>query len=520
MINKSIAICLLLLFVGFISCGQKIDSLRELLAGKTNQERNALLSELALEYIPEDKEIALKLASEGYELSIRQHDSINIVRNGLAMGSALRRLQMMDSALSVYQVVRSIASINKYDKELAIALNSAGIAYTMMAHYDKALDLYFQPLDLRKVSRDTAAQIVVLINVGAVYYKLKDYQGALDVFTLCRNLLELTRSSEDADLVLLNMAHSYAYLDRFDDALRSAEEGVAVCQPNCSYERIMEANFVRGLVYFRLRQTDIAEGFFLKSYELSKQNNEVRFQLDNIDYLSQIYMQTKRFSTAVRYLKAGEQLLNNYPSFNLEGTKVISNFCKLYRTTGDYKQASNYQVKYVELKDRVFSEELTTRLMKVESEHTSKLDMERITAQNQLLSLNADLLNRQQLIIKLVLVLALLSIGFVILFFRNLQQKKRLNELLDRKIEERTHELKLSHERLLKAFEDQGMHNSRAAVVLNQAANRINGVCSIGLKEVADPVAQSCFERINSTTKQMVELLLTHFHQNEIAAQQ
>src|SRR5690349_9669062 len=115
MINKSTAICLLLLFVGFISRGQKIDSLRELLAGKTNQERNALLSELALEYIPEDKEIALKLASEGYELSIRQHDSINIVRNGLAMGSALRRLQMMDSALSVYQVVRSIASINKYD---------------------------------------------------------------------------------------------------------------------------------------------------------------------------------------------------------------------------------------------------------------------------------------------------------------------------------------------------------------------------------------------------------------------
>lgn len=155
------------------------------------------------------------------------------------------------------------------------------------------------------------------------------------------------------------------------------------------------------------------------------------------------------------------------------------------------------------------------KLMRVETEYLERESLTKASLQQELIKVNQAIISRQAVINRLILVLALISLGFVILVYRNFQQKKRLNELLDKKLEERTRELKRSHEKLLKGFEEQGLLNSRTVAVFNEAANGIKRVCSVGLKEVSDPVARSCFERIDHMSQHMVEFLDLHFRNKE-----
>ena len=52
--------------------------------------------------------------------------------------------------------------------------------------------------------------------------------------------------------------------------------------------------FAKGVVHMGLGDLHRSEDYFLQSYDLSRKLKNVRFQLDNIDYLSQIYLERKR----------------------------------------------------------------------------------------------------------------------------------------------------------------------------------------------------------------------------------
>lgn len=478
-----------------------IDSLMASLPGSHGNDRIHTLYELSSTLLNIDNQLALRYALEGLNLATAAEDSLQVVRTGRVIGSALWRLQKLDSSIQVFTLMHKIADQKGYQQDLGWIAGGLGIVHTFTAQYDKALQFYFQSLEIQRQTKDTVGEIRTLVNIGVVYYKLKDYEKSLHYFTQSKDIQERTGFQIDRDVLLNNMGLAYAYLKKFDDALRHIDLGLEMCGADCPDRRRMEAFFAKGVVHMGLGELFRSENYFLQSYLLSKQLGNVRFQLDNIDYLSQIYRKWNRLREAASYLHLGEALVVDYPAFMLENVKLYLQLSDLYRSLRKFERASDYQLKYAQLRDSLFSEELTNNLMRIEAENLERDNLRKIESQKQILALNEHIIDRQKTINRLSLLVILIAAGLVIVLYRTYQQKKRINAFLDGKIGERTRELYMSNEQLSKAFYERDLMLHHADTTYKTLATRIEGLYLNALKEVSDPVARTYILKIGALVK-------------------
>lgn len=481
---------------------RNIDSLHVVLENTAGQSRISSLYALSYAYIENNNDEALRYAREGYRLSLLYLDSLHLVRTGLVMASVLRRTERHDSAANIYDSVLPIAARNGYVKEFTIGLNSAGITLTHLGEYDKALGHFFETLELRRSSRDTIGQLAVLNNIGTVYYKLKNYEKALEIFLECMKLQVSLGINVNADMASINAGHAYAYLGKYDSALYCLDLGIKLCGTECSPARFMEANFARGVVFFGLRDLTRSEGFFKRSYEIAKKEDNVRFELDNIDYLSQIYLARSDHRSAELFLKGGEDLLSEYPTFKLEASKLFSRFSELYYRTEQFQKAYDYKVKSAAMRDEVYSAYLTRNLMRIEADQLERVNLAKISSQQALLLLKEKEISNKRITNRLIALLALVSFAFALVLYRNYKQKFRISALLSIKIDEKTKQFQRNTDSLIKLSHERDTLLTQRSQMFKDFLHRVKGLCLVGLKETPDPVGRYYILKIDSLTRE------------------
>lgn len=511
MIIKYIVPFLCLAFGSISACSQNLDSLKALLAAAEGKERVDVLYELSHDHMGINNNTALAYGVEGYTLASSLNDSLRILKTGMVTASALRRLGEIDSALAVSNRVLPISGRNGYRGMRAILLNSMGILHNYKAQYDKALQYYFESLSIRRSMADTASQLVVMRNVALVYYKLKNYRKALNMFIDNVRMHEKLGYFDDHDILLLNIAHCHAYLNEFDSAKFYIRKALRFCGSGCSDDRFVQANFVEGITLFGQNDWKRAEPYFLKSFHLARSLEDVRLQLDNIDYLSQIYLHLGRYSDVSRYLDMGESLISQNHSFNLERIKIYSRFSELYSKTRDYEKASHFQWMHSRLKDTVFNGEMTRNLMKAEADFLERENAAKITAQNEVIGLKEEIIRHERVKNRILILLAAVFAGFIGLLFRNYRQKKNLNTRLERKIAERTQELRHSRDELLTTLQERDVMFHRASQSVHETMKTIRGLCFAGMKEITDPLAVAYIRKIDSSSGQLSNQFRAHF---------
>ena len=101
-----------------------------------------------------------------------------------------------------------------------------------------------------------------------------------------------------------------------------------------------------GYVIFNFTKRDFpkAEEQFLKSYALSKDVGDERLQLENIIWLSEIYIGKGKISIAERYLKEAEEIIRKKSPFNLELIGIYAQFFKLYEKTKTSKRCLSIKI--------------------------------------------------------------------------------------------------------------------------------------------------------------------------------
>ena len=491
------------LFIVASGYSQKIDSLKALLKTKTGLERADVLYELGYEIILVDSVGALAYGLEGFTISKNFNDSLRTVKAGLIIGSALRRLQQIDSAIRIYEYILPLCP-KKNSEERMMALNSYGISLALKAQYDKALTFHFESLAIRSVLRDTALIVVSKINIAFIYYKLKDYKKALryyfDAYEMSK---QIGAGQEDRLQIFIGLC--YVYLGHFKEAERYVKNGLLTCGNNCSLQSLIQANFAYGVIQFGLKNYRKSEPYFKKSYVAAKSLNDIRLQLDNIDYLSQIYILENKLSAARLWLNRAETLIRTNESYKLENIKIYAQFSELFTKSKKFQLASRYQRKYIQLKDSVFSEQLTLSLMKTEADFLARENAAKVEAQNQIISLKEEIIKRQSLLNIVSIVLGLTTVVILLQVLRHYRQKKMLNVLLDKRIEERTQQLKEGQDEFVKSFKERDLQINRVSVEMTEALNTIKGLCSIGIKDVADPAARSYIIKINTTSNRLAD---------------
>lgn len=419
---------------------------------------------------------AIEASLEGYRTAKTLSDSLMIIENGRVVAMALRLHGEVDSAIRFFEKILPLSRKYEYSLPHLSILNNLALAYTYTAQYDKALRLHFQYLEGNRHNQNTKGEAIALNNIGLVYYKLKDYEKAKEFFIKAIALKGKINDNYDLSAAFINLGLCHAYLDDYTSAKMYVQKGIQASSNNSSDYEVALGDFATGVVCFGLKEYHKAERCFLKSYHMAKKNDDQRFQFDNVDYLTQIYLMQNRVSEASYYLSEAEALIDEGAAYNLEMIKIYSRFFQMYNRIKNYEKAAFYQQKYIVLKDSVYNEELTINLMKVEADYQERENSAKIAAQEQVLRLKEKIINGQQILNIVASTLVLMVVAFSIMLWRNYTRKKRANIMLDEKVKARTAELELSRDVLITTLTSRNMLIDRAVSDVKDALSTMQGI--------------------------------------------
>ena len=488
----------------------QLDSLTALLDKSHGVERAALLDRLAIHYLGVDDNVsALHSASAAYQTARNFGDSLLMVNSARHMASALRSLGQIDSAITVYQTLLPVAARNNYDLRRVDLLNGYALALTFKAQYDKALAKHLESLGTSEAIGDTSGMAITLNNIGLLYYKLRDPSKALRYYLKCYALKKKIGDTFDLDVLMNNVGLCYIGLNSFDSALYFIHRALETCGQDCRPQRIVEVNFSYGLANLKMDSThhQIAEKYFLKSLRSAQALQDVRFQLDNIYFLTCMYIQDNRLAEAAVYLRKGEGLFDRDIPLNAEKANIYSNLAELNLRRENFERASHYQRLESRLKEIVFNEDLSRNLMRVEADRIEKQNAAKVAEKDRVLALQGEIIQRQNMLNLISAFLLVVFVCFVVVLFRSYRQKIRLNRLLAEKVAQRTSELQLNTERTRTDEVERDLMICRLLHGMREALGTVTTLCSSSRRDVSDPVARSYIARIDAVVHDAGRLL-------------
>jgi tetratricopeptide (TPR) repeat protein len=480
---------------------RKADSLTQMINDRSGLDKFDPLVSMVRLYADKDNTKALVYAEQASVLSHSFGDTLRIVTSSRIIGQLYVRLTKYNEAENILLRTLGIAERHNIESEYAAILHSLANLNLLQAKYDKALELNFKVLPLWEVSNDLERVSGTLRNIALVYYKLGDFERALVYNEKCIDLKLKIKDFRDLESVLVNASLCYNRLGKHSQAEILVDSAMSLCRAGCSDFLIMQATFSKGMIHRDSGQIDKAEVQFLKSYKLAQAIKDIRYQLDNIDQLSQIYLSKKENHQAALYLAKAEKLIGGGEPLNLEIIKIYFRLIQLYSNWNDFKKVAHYQQKYIQLKDSTFNEEMTINLMKAEAEYTERENRVRIESQARVLELKEQIIESQHLLNILIGVVVLVLGAIAMLLIRSNRQKQVTNRLLDQKVIERTRELELNRDALIQANQEMDILISRTSDDIKSYLATINGLCVVGMQDIEDPLSREYMVKIDLTSE-------------------
>ncbi|WP_276370548.1 tetratricopeptide repeat protein [Chryseolinea sp. H1M3-3] len=504
MLDASIKVVLILVLfsiqVDVFSQTQKIDSLKSLLPHHSGGERIDILFEISRQYLNSNQAGGLYFAKEAFSDAKEFGDSMRIVKTGRVYAQGLRRIGKLDSAQILLKKLLTVASRHAYRTEMKTILNALGVAYLDGAKYDEALKFFLRSLELREEDKDKWEISVALANIGLVYLGLDYYDNAIHYFDRAIKLkIDAGRIADDLYLALINKSMCLVRQKNYREAQKVIGKVLSDCI-NCSENIPITGYQTLGLISLQEGDLNLAKARYQHSYELSRNSQYKRNHIISLINLIVIHTDLDELESAEDYLREAEMLAKIGSLYSYEMSHMYFRLILAYRKLNNIEKTSFYQAKYISLRDSIFNEDLATNLMKIEAEHLEKENKAKIEAQNAVLALNQEVMLRQKYINVFIGIVALLFIALITMLVKSNRQKQKINQLLDMKVRERTQELENNRDALQRACEERDILIDKTSNDIRNSMATIKGLCSVGLKDVNDPVALQYIAKMDNVT--------------------
>lgn len=505
--------CLFIAFALFSFCerlqGQNqhvIDSLREVLRHKTGGDRFPALYDLTFEYVFKDNEKALSYIILADQAALLSGDSLWVVKSKRVKGQILHLLERNEESKDVLESVLPLTIKYGFKSEQLPIEDLLGKLYLYSGAYDRALISFFNMLDLSKDMNNSYQSLAALHNIGLTYYKIKAYQKALDYYL--RSV-----STEEFDphrdyFMLANIGLCYAFMGDFQNARNYVDESLRFCQKGTSNAYRINIEYAFGVISLGEKNIEAAEVHLMSSYEMARNIGNTRFALDNIYLLMDLYIKQGKTEHVKDLLSTAERLIEKHPPFNLELIKIFSKFHEYYLAVGNHGGAFHYLARYSQLKDSIYNEALTTSLMKIESEHLERENEARISAQEEIILLKQQSIDRQIRINFLTAAFGILMAVFAFFIYRNFRLKQNLNRILDEKVKQRTCELERNRNELMAALNEREIVIRRISQGITDAVSTLSGLSLTLIQERTPPVPLDFGQKIEKTCQRLKRYLL------------
>lgn len=439
--------------------------------------------------------------------------------------------QVADSLLKVYETKKEEMS----NIEKANMLSKIGSYYSNEQVYSKSIILKKEALELYRSENELTKEIATLEQIGVLYSNICNYNSALSYFLEGLKLAEKKKDQKMIHAINLNIGITYIEAENYDKGL----EYLHKCQAYYEKDKNKNAGPLLvvytdlGAIHQSINQLDSAQIYFHKALSICKSTNNDGLGGVLIN-LGDLYTKLKKYAEALEYYNQGLSYFDqkkdlrgywhskysiahlaycqqNYPEAIAQYQKVIDAFIKtddlsylsdsyldlskIYREIGQSDKALDYYIKYTEINEKIASGEVLTQMAQLEMqydleklEQKTKLDIELINKQKQLISYRWYFISG----ILIIIILIIISILHRFKNRKKLIEVKLLNAELEQKnLEE---EIKYSKKEL-ESFALHIVHNNEFLLTIKKALHEMkdskDGDVSQKIRELSFQITQS-----------------------------
>jgi signal transduction histidine kinase/Tfp pilus assembly protein PilF len=274
-------------------------------------------------------------------------------------------------------------------KGIAIAKGNIGNLYNNQKNYDKALKYYQEAAAIFSGEGNNMFIGHTLNNIGVIYQNKKNYDSAIYYFSRAGVIFKNLNIEFGVATNLSNIAYIYREQEKYQESLESMKEALEIFRKTGNKASEALCLIDVGINLTHLNRFEEAQEYLYDGLEMAKEMKDLQKEMDGYFGLSQYYEKRKNFELAF-----------------------------------------DFQKKYSELKDSIYSKEINDKFAEIQT----KFQIEKKEHENRLLreqqSKQEEIILRKELENKVLIGGIILFLLFVIYFYRINYQKKRINQLL------------------------------------------------------------------------------------------
>lgn len=484
-------LCCLMAFplVFFAQTDQRyLDSLETYLKKKDDSLKLRAISDLAWEYNSIDVSRAIRLNLKGLRIAQKLKRDYAVGQAYSDLGSSYYFKRDFDSSAYYFFKALPIAKKTNNKLEMAYVYHQLGALYKERADYQTSLKYNFTSLKLYLELKEKHQIALMYNNIGVNYEELKNYKLAYSYY---QKSLQINKQEKDESGIARNyiglgnisitrneLDKAYDYYEKASVIFEKLGWGIEYSSVINNMGDVLEnkGQFAQALDK-RKRALDVA-------VEIGDVQGQSRYNL----YLADVLMKWKKFPEALNHIQNVEKLRTAEHSLEIE-MDLYEMSSKYYFGTNDFKKGSAYLNKFHNLKDSVYSAELSENVASMEVKHnTQQLRLEKAESEAANLKLTNENLRGNQLRNYIILgAVILLLVGSVVFYLSNqklkrFEERKRINAILQSEETERTRIARELHDGLgqllstarINAAAIDGVADEEDEVILNNAIELID----------------------------------------------
>ncbi len=417
-----------------------IDSLKLRLKGSIEDTGKVrLLGKLSFQYFRFDTDSGIHYAQNAIIIAEKLHWDLGLAfsynylaTNYAVKGNYPKALEYFHKSLTKYTVIGNKQGI-------AFLSNNLGNFYRMQKNYPKAIDYILKSVVINKELNNKLDLTKNYNNLGAIYSSIPDFSKSAEYYFKALKIAREINDQELVALLLVNIAEIRIKMKDYCGALELSIEALKISEKqNITYDRAVY-NGTIGEIYLLLSNDSIIPANICSYYTNDKHKNLLY---------------------AEKYLKNSIDLLDKINDLATLSENALR-LSQVYEKLNDNENALKYYKVYSSSKDSIFSQDNSIKLANIEKQQEVELRDKQIVIQTlKIEKKNAQIVSQ---IVIFILILLLISIISFYYYKKRKRQKaiaadiertraenqiRKLNETLEKRVAERTHELEIVNKKL------------------------------------------------------------------------
>lgn len=297
--------------------------------------------------------------------------SDNLSASLINLGSAYQDLGELNKAISPLKKALSIAKADGNEQRIAYSLNNLGTIYTDKGNYPLALEYYKKSLYINEKLGDSLGIANHLDNIGGIYQAQKDYDKAMYYYEITLEIHKRTNRKQRISGLLNDIGIIHEENGDYKKALNHYIEALGICKEIDAKGDIPYILNNIGTVYLALKDYGTAKQYLTMAKKNSIAIENKKALCDAHIGLARTYVSQKAYDSALSDAIEAKKISkkSGYLKQQKEASEILS---KIYKATGNYKNALENHQQFKILNDSLFNKESIEKIAQLEYEYKYK----------------------------------------------------------------------------------------------------------------------------------------------------